>query len=145
MDQRSDIGGEVSDDDLDEINAQLALADPACAVPFNGVTLGEFDALEREFEQQLAEDTAHANNFVPAPGRVRLDCTWLIAANESRALLSSVAASAALTASSKKAEPTSSSHSRDGQPPQQHAGPGGHSTPHLGLTPRLNDTDPARA
>jgi hypothetical protein len=145
MDQRSDIGGEVSDDDLDEINAQLALANPFFAVPFNGVTLGDFDALEREFEQQLAEDTAHADNFVPAPGRIRLDCTWIIAANESRALLSHIAAAAALKAGRRQAEPTSSQQSRDGQPPQQHAGPGGHATPHVALTHRLQDQDPARA
>ena len=145
MDPRSDIGDEVSDDDLDEINRQLALADPASAVPFMPLVYGDFAAMEREFEEQLAEDTAHADNFVPAPGRVRLDCGWLIAAIESRALLSSIAAAAAL-ATGKQAEPASSSrHSRDVQPPQQHAGPGGHATPHLALTPRLTDTDPARA
>ena len=146
MDQRSDIGGEVSDDDLNEINRQLALADPFDAVPFGGVPLGDFAAMEREFEEQLAEDTAHADNFVPALGRVRIDCTWLIAANESRAVLSRIAAASALEAGRSQAEPTSSSQrSRDGQPPQQHAGPGGHATPHIALTPKLADQDPARA
>jgi hypothetical protein len=144
MDPRSDIGDEVSDDDLAEINAQLALADPLDAVPFVPVVYGDFAAMEREFEEQLAEDTAHADNFVPAPGRIRCDCGWKLGEQASRALLSHIAAAAAL-AGSKQAEPTSSSHSRDGQPPQQHAGPGGHATPHLALTPRLQDQDPARA
>jgi hypothetical protein len=154
MDQRSDISAnEVSDADLAEINARLDALDwnnmhfdavpSICIEPVLLDPSAVADA-ELEFERQLALDTEHADNFVPAPGRIRCDCGWKLGEQASRALLSHIAAAAAL-AGSKQAEPTSSSHSRDGQPPQQHAGPGGHATPHLALTPRLQDQDPARA
>ena len=153
MDQRSDIGGKVSDDDLAEINAQLDALDwnnmhfdavPSICIEPVLMDPSAVAAAERQFEQQLALDIEHANNFVPAPGRVRLDCAWKLGELTSRALLSRIAAAAALDAGRSQAEPTSSQR-RDGQPPQQHAGPGGHATPHVALTHRLQDQDPARA
>ena len=156
MDPRSDISAnEVSDADLAEINARLDALDwnnmhfdavpSICIEPVLLDPSAVADA-ELEFERQLALDTEHADNFVPAPGRIRCDCAWKLGEQTSRALLSHIAAAAALDASSGQAEPTSvSGCSRDGQPPQQHAGPGSRVTPHVALTPRLTDTDPARA
>ena len=136
----------LSGDDLDALNAQLDATDVDAAVPFQPLVLVDLAAAQREHDEQLALDIEASDRFVPAPGRVRVDCAWLLAALASRALLARVAAAAAALAVAGQAEPaSSSSHSRDAAPPQQHAGPGGHSTPHLCLAPRLDDEDPARA
>ena len=144
MDTRNVNSGNALSDDIDEVNAQLDAADVDAARPFERLVFVDMVAAEREFEEQLALDIAHADNFVPAPGRVRVDCSWKLAAIASRAVLARAAAAAALTVG-KQAESASQQHHSDGQPHQQHAGPSGHSTPHIALTPRITDADPARA
>lgn len=136
----------LSDDDIASVNAQLDAADVDAAVPFQPLVLVDLVAAQREHDDQLALDIEASDRFVPAPGRVRVDCAWLLAALASRALLARAAAAAALAAST-KAEPDSAtaSHHGDGQPPTPHAGPGGHATPHIALTHRIQDEDPARA
>lgn len=134
----------LSDDDLASLNAQLDAADVNAARPFESLVYVDLDEAEREFEEGVAFDTEASDRFVPAPGRVRCDCGWKLGEQASRAVITQAAAAAARTATN-EAEPTSQQHRCDGQPPLQHAGPGGHSTPHLCLTPRITDQDPARA
>ena len=141
MDQRSDIGGEVSDDDLDEINAQLALADPLDAVPFMPVVYGDFGAMQREFEQQLDRDIA----AVQHSGEVRRLASRSPGAAHDAWREECALRSARGVIARAREHARCSSATDDGLPPPQHAGPGGHATPHVALTPRLNDQDPARA
>ena len=96
MDPRSDISAnEVSDADLAEINARLDALDwnnmhfdavpSICIEPVLLDPSAVADA-ELEFERQLALDTEHADNFVPAPGRIRCDCAWKLGEQTLRAL-----------------------------------------------------------